>query len=74
MCAMGQKHHHEKEPDGDRLPVGDRPYWMRAHLDWRFWVGVGFIAAALAIYLVTVDLSLVPRHGHHQTLPNSTLQ
>jgi hypothetical protein len=45
--------------------VKQRPYWHRAHRDWRFWVGVVCIAVALAIYISTVDLSLVPsKHPH----------
>ena len=41
------------------------PYWKRAHRDWRFWVAVFFIAAALFIYITSVDLSLVPRRHPH---------
>jgi hypothetical protein len=63
------KHHHHPdqgphpEPDHDSIP-----YWKRAHKDWRFWVGVCFLFAALAIYIVSVDLSLVPR-AHPATTP-----
>jgi hypothetical protein len=38
-----------------------RPYWKRAHLDWRVWVAAFFIFAAIAVYVWTVDLSMVPR-------------
>jgi hypothetical protein len=38
-----------------------RPYWKRAHLDWRVWVAAFFIFAAIAVYVWTVDLSVVPR-------------
>jgi hypothetical protein len=45
--------------------VKQRPYWQRAHRDWRFWIGVVCIFVALAIYISTVDLSLVPsKHPH----------
>jgi hypothetical protein len=57
-----KQHHHPDE--GPHLPKnqGDSiPYWKRAHRDWRFWCGVSFIFAALAVYIVSVDLSLVPR-------------
>jgi len=37
------------------------PYWKRAHLDWRVWVAAFFIFAAIAVYVWTVDLSMVPR-------------
>jgi hypothetical protein len=57
------KHHHH--PDEGPHPAVDRetsvPYWKRAHRDWRFWIGVCFIFTALAVYVVSVDLSLVPR-------------
>ncbi len=39
------------------------PYWKRAHKDWKFWVGVLFIAAAIIIYVLSLDLSTVP-HPH----------
>jgi hypothetical protein len=31
------------------------------HRDWRFWVGAVFMAAALAIYVSSGDLSWIPR-------------
>ncbi len=37
------------------------PYWKRMHRDWRFWVGVILMAAALAIYVLSGDLAWVPR-------------
>jgi hypothetical protein len=56
MHEVNEIHHHH---------VKQRPYWQRAHRDWRFWVGVVCIAVALAIYISTVDLSLVPsKHPH----------
>jgi hypothetical protein len=32
--------------------------------DWKFWVGVVCIIAAIVIYVLTLDLSTVPRHVH----------
>ena len=54
-------HHHH--PDEGPHPPSDNsvPYWKRAHRDWRLWTAAFFVFAALAIYIVTVDLSLVPR-------------
>jgi hypothetical protein len=37
------------------------PYWMRAHRDWRVWVGVVLMLAAMIIYLLTGDLAWRPR-------------
>jgi hypothetical protein len=28
----------------------DRPYWKRAHRDWRFWIGIFFMFAAILIF------------------------
>jgi hypothetical protein len=56
MQELNGFHHHR---------VKQRPYWQRAHRDWRFWVGVICISVALAIYISTVDLSLVPRKHPH---------
>ena len=62
----------EVEADGSAGELGDFvfdleihdnsiPYWKRAHRDWRMWTAAFFVFAALAIYIVTVDLALVPR-------------
>jgi len=56
-----EKNHHEP-----------RPYWKRAHLHWAFWVGVVCMAIALLVYIFSVDLALVPRSWHQQTLPAAT--
>jgi hypothetical protein len=62
---MSDHTHHETGPHPKLSDHSHRPYWQRAHRDWRFWVGVVFIAAALFIYITSVDLSLVPsRHPH----------
>jgi hypothetical protein len=33
-----------------------RPYWRRAHRDWRLWIIVILMLAAMAVYLMTGDL------------------
>jgi hypothetical protein len=33
-----------------------RPYWRRAHRDWRLWGIVILMLAAMAVYLMTGDL------------------
>ena len=43
----------------DRDP---RPYWKRAHRDWRFWVGMGLMLFAITIYVLSDDLAFLP-HG-----------
>jgi hypothetical protein len=49
---------HNPHPHGD--PNGGsvhRPYWTRAHRDWRVWVGVVLMLAAMTVYLMTNDLA-----------------
>lgn len=56
----GNKHN----PEGNSSAGGEPdpgPYSRRMHRDWRFWVGALFMAAAVAIYVLTGDLSWVPR-------------
>lgn len=57
--------HHEQGPHPRSAHHGHRPYWKRAHRDWRFWVAVFSIGVALFIYVTSVDLSLVPRKHPH---------
>lgn len=60
--------HHDEGPHV-RTDHSHLPYWKRAHRDWRFWIAVFFIGAALFIYITSVDLSLVPRtHPHSVTV------
>jgi hypothetical protein len=37
------------------------PYWRRAHRDWRFWAGMVLMLAAIAMYVLSEDLSMIPR-------------
>jgi hypothetical protein len=49
---------HSKHPDdkGDQ----QRPYWKRAHHDWKFWLAVSLMLTSMLVYIVTLDLSLRP--------------
>jgi hypothetical protein len=53
--------HHSEGPHAPAEPGHKGPAWRRAHRDWRFWVAVFFVFLAIAIYVSSVDLSLVPR-------------
>jgi hypothetical protein len=46
-----------------------RPYWKRAHHDFRFWIGMVLMLAAITIYVISDDLSLLPVGQPHVTLP-----
>jgi hypothetical protein len=60
----GSKHNPEGN-SSDRGEPDPGPYWRRMHRDWRFWIGAVFIAAALAIYVLSGNLSWSP-NGHRQ--------
>jgi hypothetical protein len=60
MHEIQQSHHQHGDPNGGGVHQG-RPYWTRAHRDWRVWVGVVLMIAAMIIYLMTDDLALRPR-------------
>jgi hypothetical protein len=44
-------------PERERVHHAQRPYWKRAHRDWRVWVGLFFMLAAMTIYILSEDLS-----------------
>ncbi len=48
----GSVHHH--------VPHDQRPYWKRAHRDWRIWVALLFMLAAMAIYIMSDNLAFLP--------------
>ena len=51
-------HHHH---DYSHSPKGSQhPYWKRAHRDWRLWIGVGLMLAAMVAYVMTQDEALPP--------------
>jgi len=39
------------------------PYWMRIHRDWRFWVVLLVMLAAMGTYVTTLNLSWRPRNS-----------
>jgi hypothetical protein len=51
----------EGSPPRGSAPHAYRPYWKRAHQDWRFVLGMVLVFAAIAIYVMTDNLALVPR-------------
>ena len=51
----------------DSIHHDQLPYWKRAHHDWRFWVGLVFMLAAITIYVLSDDLALLPRGQPQQS-------
>ncbi len=48
-----------------------RAYWKRAHQDFRFWIGMVLMLAAITIYVMSDDLSLLPRGQPRATHPGA---
>jgi hypothetical protein len=69
MHKSKHRHHQHEVADGEHFHRDDFPYWRRAHRDWRFWVAVFFLFAAITIYFMSDDLAFVP--GSQPPPPNS---
>ena len=76
MEPMGESkdnHRRHEEPVRDSDHHGQRPYWKRAHLDWRVWVGLFFMFAAIIIYFLSDDLAWMP-HGQPRQPPSGAVR
>ena len=60
MNEIKQHQHQHGDPNGGSVHQG-RPYWTRAHRDWRVWVGVVLMLALMIVYLMSDDLAWRPR-------------
>jgi hypothetical protein len=71
MNKLEHSPHQHGDPNGGSVQA-HRPYWTRAHHDWRVWVGVILMLAAMMIYLMTDDLAWRPRIQSQQPLSGAT--
>jgi hypothetical protein len=66
MNESNYGHHGNEGPDTGTVyhhaPLDQRPYWRRAQGDWRIWVALFFMLAAITIYTLSDNLALLP-HG-----------
>ena len=53
---MSRHRHHRHSAENASHHESRVPYWQRAHRDWRLWVGVVLMFAAMVIYVMTMDL------------------
>jgi hypothetical protein len=67
MDEMKKDHPHTDYKKDHGRP--DRPYWKRAHYDWKFWVAILLMLFAMAIYLRSNDLSVRPGGRTQQPVP-----
>ncbi len=68
--SMNSTEHPHSIGDGHHSH-GQTPYWRRAHHDWRFWFGLIAILVAIAVYVGTNDLSMVPS-GRQKQMPTGS--
>jgi hypothetical protein len=71
MNERKQSNHGNEWPESARVHHGHYRYWKRAHHDWRFWIGMFLMLAAITIYVMSDDLALLPR-GQPQQPPSGT--
>jgi hypothetical protein len=67
MSENKRSHRHHGEPDHNSDHQGQRPYWTRAHHDWKFWVALSLMLAAMVIYVMSENLAFRP----HSQAPQS---
>jgi hypothetical protein len=68
MNEIKHSHHWHGGPNSDSVHHGHRPYWKRAHRDWRFWVALFLMLVAMLIYVMSDDLAWRPRSQPQQPL------
>ena len=62
MNAKNYGHHGNEGPESNPVRQSHPPYWKRAHHDWRFWIGMFCMFAAIIIYVMSDNLAFLP-HG-----------
>lgn len=60
MNEINYGQHGNEGPERGNVPHGRTPYWKRAHHDWRFWIGLILMLAAITIYVMSDDLAFLP--------------
>ena len=66
MTYIKQTHDSQEVPDSGIVQQSNSPYWKRAHKDWRFWIALLLMIAAMIIYVVSEDFAWLPRNRLQQ--------
>jgi len=74
MIDRKSGHHGNEGPDRDSARHSHGPYWKRAHHNWRFWVGLVLMLAAITIYALSDDWALLPRGQPPRPSPGAANQ
>jgi len=72
MNELKHSSHQHGTPARESIHHDPPAYWKRAHHDWRFWVGLVFMLAAITIYVMSENLSFFPRGYRHQPASDAT--
>ena len=65
---MSEKNH-SHQPDNNPAHHSHRPYWKRAHTDWRLWIAAFLMFVAMLYYVMSMDLSWRPGLRPQQPQP-----
>ena len=57
MSESKRSHRHE-----DTVPESKAAYWKTAHHHWWFWCGLFLMLAAMAVYVLSDNLSFLPHN------------
>jgi len=60
------RHRGEQDPSGDH--ESRPPYWRRVHRDWKFWVALSLMLAAMVIFVMSDDLAIRPHRQMQQPM------
>jgi hypothetical protein len=66
--------HQHGTPARDSVHHEPDPYWKRAHHDWRVWVGLFFMFAAITIYVMSNNLSFFAQREARHSQAGSALK
>jgi hypothetical protein len=56
---MTKPHHHHGGSQKHTHAGSQKPYWRKIHKDWRLWVAVALMLAAILIYVLSLDDALL---------------
>jgi hypothetical protein len=58
MTTEKYSHHSHGDPNSAQAHQDHRPYWKRAHRDWRVWVAVLLMLVAMGIFVLSQTVAV----------------
>jgi hypothetical protein len=68
---MSGSRHQGPGSDHNGFHKSRRPYWRRAHHDWRLWVGACLMLVAITICAMSEEFAWLPRGQPQQRLSDA---